>query len=538
MIEERIRSLSPENPVVTIENRVFDAKGEVRWMQSINHALLDDNDFIREIQAVGRDITERKQLEAKLESANKSLFEHKSFLESLINHSPILIGVVEGPEHRHIQANPAYENVVPARLQPIIGRTVREVFPEVAEEVCGLFDVIYTTGQSAGLRSLEVPIHGKRTWWDADYLPLSNESGHPTRILIIGHDITERKQVEESLRESNERFRLLVHSAGDALYLADSSGRLRDVNPEAEHQSGYSREELLGMRVVDLDVNDTPEMNGFIDPANDETTISFETLHRNKNGSVYPVEVRATPIRIMGEKLWLGLARNITDRKNAEKFRADVESIIRHDIKSPLLSLHALVGLAAHGKIDKEILQHVPGIQRSIKQVIMLVDSSDKIMKMEQGVYTPSIVRCAIKPLFESIRLSLCDLLAERNVCLDLTHTQQHLYGDEFLVEDMLQNLIKNAVEASPEGGCVKVTCWREQNWDHIDIHNLGVIPTEIREHFFDKYVTAGKRRGTGLGTYSAQLIAKAHGGRIEFTTSEEQGTTVTVSLPCLTSVG
>ncbi|WP_243366718.1 PAS domain S-box protein [Fundidesulfovibrio soli] len=400
MVEERIRSLSPDNPVVVIENRVFDAKGEVRWMQFVNRAFFDKDHALKEIQAVGRDITELKRIEA-------------------------------------------------------------------------------------------------------------------------------------LLRESNERFSLLVQSAGDALYLADLSGRLLDVNHEAERQSGYTREELLGMHVVDLDVNDTPQMNAFIDPVNDDATVSFETRHRNKSGLIYPVEVRATPIRENGKKLWLGFARDITDRKNAEKFKADVEGIIRHDIKSPLTSLHALTELVERGSINGSIISHIPKIRRSIRQVIMLVDSSDKIMKMEQGEYAPISSRCSLRALFEDIRLALADHLAAKNVRLELVHTQQHLYGEEFLLEDMLLNLVKNAVEASPEGGCVMVTCRKEPPWDHIDIHNQGAIPPEIRERFFDKYVTSGKRLGTGLGTYSAQLIAKAHGGRIDFTTSETEGTTVTVILPC-----
>jgi signal transduction histidine kinase len=66
-----------------------------------------------------------------------------------------------------------------------------------------------------------------------------------------------------------------------------------------------------------------------------------------------------------------------------------------------------------------------------------------------------------------------------------------------------------------------------------IAIHNAGVVPEAVRDRFFEKYATSGKRSGTGLGTYSAQLIAKAHGGHIEFTTSEAEGTRVTVVLPC-----
>ena len=94
-------------------------------------------------------------------------------------------------------------------------------------------------------------------------------------------------------------------------------------------------------------------------------------------------------------------------------------------------------------------------------------------------------------------------------------------------------NLVKNAVEASPKEGRVTVTCQTEPGALCIIIHNAGAVPEAVRDRFFEKYATAGKVCGTGLGTYSAQLIAKAHGGRIELATSEAEGTRVTVVLPC-----
>ncbi len=105
-------------------------------------------------------------------------------------------------------------------------------------------------------------------------------------------------------------------------------------------------------------------------------------------------------------------------------------------------------------------------------------------------------------------------------------------FGEEFLIEDMLMNLVRNAVEASPSDSDVTVVLDIKCDEVRIDVHNKGVVPEAIRDRFFDKYVSAGKAHGTGLGTYSARLIAKAHGGHIEFTSSENEGTTVTIVLP------
>jgi signal transduction histidine kinase len=103
--------------------------------------------------------------------------------------------------------------------------------------------------------------------------------------------------------------------------------------------------------------------------------------------------------------------------------------------------------------------------------------------------------------------------------------------GEELLCHTMLSNLVKNAVEAAPENSPIDISLQEDENYQ-IKIHNFGVVPEKIRDRFFEKYVTAGKKNGTGLGAYSAQLIARTHGGDISLSSSEESGTTLTVSFP------
>jgi signal transduction histidine kinase len=103
--------------------------------------------------------------------------------------------------------------------------------------------------------------------------------------------------------------------------------------------------------------------------------------------------------------------------------------------------------------------------------------------------------------------------------------------GERLLCYSMLANLLKNALEASVNGTHITVTLGEEKDKALIRIHNQGAVPEEIREKFFDKYTTVGKSGGTGLGTYSAKLMAETQGGSIHLKTSEKTGTTVTVCL-------
>jgi K+-sensing histidine kinase KdpD len=105
--------------------------------------------------------------------------------------------------------------------------------------------------------------------------------------------------------------------------------------------------------------------------------------------------------------------------------------------------------------------------------------------------------------------------------------------GEYLLCYSMLANLFKNALEAAPVETLITVSLSFDEKIDKaiIDIHNQGVVPNAIQETFFDKYTTFGKSSGTGLGTYSAKLMAEIQGGNISFETAEETGTTVTVRL-------
>jgi len=103
--------------------------------------------------------------------------------------------------------------------------------------------------------------------------------------------------------------------------------------------------------------------------------------------------------------------------------------------------------------------------------------------------------------------------------------------GEKILCYSLLENLIRNAIEASAKGDKITVMLERGEMYA-IHIHNPSAIPKTIQPRFFQKFATEGKIQGTGLGAYSAMLAAKIQKGSITFRTSDEDGTTISVHLP------
>jgi CheY-like chemotaxis protein len=224
----------------------------------------------------------------------------------------------------------------------------------------------------------------------------------------------------------------------------------------------------------------------------------------------------------------------------AARLREDVERIVRHDVKTPLtsiLSVPELLLLADN--LDEHQREMVKRVQDAAYTVLSMINLSVDLFKMERGLYHVRAEPVDLAPVVRRILAAQEDALETRGLAVSVSlegrpagpQDRFLVLGEELLCYSLLANLITNAVEASPRGGTIVVDL-SGAHPARVTIHNQGAVPVEIRERFFDKYATAGKSRGTGLGTYSSRLIARSQGGEVAFTTSEEAGTTLTVTLP------
>ena len=221
--------------------------------------------------------------------------------------------------------------------------------------------------------------------------------------------------------------------------------------------------------------------------------------------------------------------------------REHVDRIARHDLKAPL---SALIGLPQVLLENYDLPEPAAALVRLIEQaghsMLQMLNQSLVLYRLEKGSYQLAPKPVDLADLTRRLMARLAASPAARGRILQLSLNGRPLArtdrldyaGDALLLDPMLQNLVLNALEASPERSEVLVDLRSHGDRVELVLSNLGEVPPAIRSRMFDKYVTMGKRGGTGLGAYSAAMAARAHGGDIALDAAVPGRTTITVTLP------
>jgi len=220
-------------------------------------------------------------------------------------------------------------------------------------------------------------------------------------------------------------------------------------------------------------------------------------------------------------------------QENAD-LREDVERITRHDLKNPLSVILGYASMMAEdGELGESYRESARFMEESAFTAMDMVNNSLNLYKIEQGSFQLEPMPLDFIRVIEQVIASVTTLANQLNVQVEFSPAGQdvHILGDKLLCHSLLANLARNALEAAPEGSTVNVRLETGES-AVVSIHNPGEIPDDILDQFFEKYVTSGKKQGTGLGTYSARLMTEVQNGRIDFESSAENGTTLKVSLP------
>jgi len=361
-----------------------------------------------------------------------------------------------------------------------------------------------------------------------------------TGLLLLWIKVLRRtvRARTKELEESREHYRTVADFTYDWEYWLSPDNALLYVSPSCERISGYTADEFqqdpeLMLRIVMPE--DQPAFKAHLDERHygiGGRYLEFRIIR--KDGQTCWIghacqQIFSTAGEWLGER---GSNRDITHAKQLAAKRDEVERILRHDLRSPLLAMFAGLKMLEGGRLeasDNQLL--ITELKQSAKDLIDMMDALHSMSRMENNTY---VLRQEEMNLYAMLQRAASDVLhGERIVIAPLPEgaDEAPFTGDRGLCRSMLTNLLRNAVEAS---GGKPVQAWLElRETDYvIGIHNAQAVPPEMRDCFFDKFRTSGKAQGTGLGTYSARLAATLHGGDISLQTSDEEGTTVLVRLP------
>ena len=299
-------------PRYDVEYRVVRPDGTVRVVHSQGDVTFDEKGRpLRQFGAM-QDITERRLAEHELAEMEERF---RILAESA------LTGIYVTHMDRFSYVNPAFARMFGYAADEIVDRlgsldlTCPEDRPLVGENMRRRLEgeVEELRYEFRGLRKdgslFPVEVHGRRV-----------KFGGQIGVLGTLIDNTARKRAEEELRASEARFRTFVDHATDSFFLIDENLRVIDVNRQVCEGLGYGRDELIGMHPRDFDVGlDEPSIGRLAERAVAGEVITFETRHRRKDGTTFPVEIRSGTFRQGGKLFYLALARDITQRKLAEE---------------------------------------------------------------------------------------------------------------------------------------------------------------------------------------------------------------------------
>ncbi|MGH0038298.1 MAG: PAS domain-containing sensor histidine kinase [Myxococcota bacterium] len=403
-------------------------------------------------------------------------------------------------------------------------------------------------GRAARLGSVRMRhADGSWVWLDVSGTPYDGVDGK-RRSICVARDITRRRRAERSVAD----FGRILEESLNEIYAFDAETlHFTRVNRGGCENLGYSMDELRAMTPVDIKPDvDREAFDALVEPLRSRRVerLEFEAVHQRKDGTLYPVEVHLQRSELDDRPQFVAIALDLTDRKAAEERARAAEERARE--AEHLASIGSLAAGLAHdiGTPMNVILGYAEMMQRSLgddRNRHRAGIIGDQVRRVSQLVQTllhlarPEAARPVRVDLARIIDESL-DFLGEnlRRRAIELERSYEQtppITGDPGQLQQVLVNLFVNAADAMPDGGKLAVHLCPVGN-DEVEVcvkdTGCGIPRQDVSRIFEPFFTTKEKGKGTGLGLLVTKRIVFDHGGRIDVTSDEGEGTEFRVRLP------
>jgi PAS domain S-box-containing protein len=560
VFERYLKRIKGEEPPGVNVFRIVDKAGNIRWAE-VNSVLISWEGRPATLNFLNN-ITERKQTEEALRESEKKY-------RTLVTQSPDGIFIVD-LQGTFLAVNIAMCERLKYSEEEFLSMKIWDIVPEKYVDLHKKRIADILRGEAPN-EAAEYVVRGKDE--KMHYIEvLSNPYFRENEVIGfqgIARDITERKQAEEALRTSQERFRQLFDEAPIGYHEVDSEGRITRVNRTESEMLGYTVEEMLGQPAWNFIVEEeesrkavAAKLAGVVLPFK-----GLERTYRRKDGTTFPVSIEDLLLRD-SEGRTIGIrstVQDITERKRAEQEMVTLQEQLRQSQK--MEAIGQLAGGIAHD--FNNLLTIIKGYSQlslmGLKEGNALKVNIEQIEKAANRAaeLTSRILAFSRHQMMEMKVLNLNTIVKNLNEMLHrmigenielMTHLREDLRRvktDHGQIEQVIMNLAVNAKDAMPHGGkltieTANVDLDEEYARNHVAVTpgryvmlavsdtGVGMTP-EIKEKVFEPFFTTKKKgEGTGLGLSTVYGIVKQSSGNIWVYSEPGKGTTFKIYLPCV----
>lgn len=482
------------------------------------------------------------------------------------------------PAGRIATWNAGAERIKGYRADEIIGSHFSRFYPPEALER-GFPDYELKVAQRVGSFEDEgwrVRKDGSLFWANVVITAIRDEAGELVGFTKITRDLTQRREHEESLRRSEERFRLLVEGVAEyAIFMLDVNGRIATWNVGAQRIKGYSADEIIGQHFsvfYPQDAKDSGWPEHELKVAAERGSFVDNGWRVRKDGTTFWANVTITALRDeSGRPLGFAkLTRDMTESKRVEaievasqereqlldaersarmaaqratRIKDDFLATLSHELRTPLSAIMGWTQILLNGQANDPVNQRKAAevIHRNARAQVQLIDDLLDLSRIMTGKIRLDLQQVSMLDVAQAAMDSAMPVAEAKQIKLRsvLDQGRTTVSGDSARLQQILWNLLTNAIKFTPKGGQVQVLLHRVNSHIELSVVDTGIgIPASFLPHVFERFSQRDSsitrtHSGLGLGLAISKQLVELHGGTIRVTSSGEgQGSTFKVELP------